>query len=99
MDLVYWSKKYYKPNPWTNFLISLGAQRYRCSACRCNFVSFRPLKKFEEPEEIEQETPAVLAPESTASEANVIDPVRATTAELAHVADEETLVENAKKTA
>jgi hypothetical protein len=37
--------QYYHP-PTTTFLkIKFGATAYRCAACRCNFASFRPLRK------------------------------------------------------
>jgi transposase-like protein len=54
LNLVYWSKKHYKPNAYKNFLISMGAQRYRCPGCRCNFVSFRPRKRTTNQDESEQ---------------------------------------------
>ncbi len=63
-DLVFWSKKYYRPNMLTNFLISLGARRYRCASCRCNFVSFRA-RLGVDPEATPQ-TPPEAAPEQAA---------------------------------
>jgi DNA-directed RNA polymerase subunit RPC12/RpoP len=44
MDLSTWSRKYYRAGMWASFLVTFGAQKYRCTACRCNFVSFRPRK-------------------------------------------------------
>lgn len=44
MELSTWSRKYYRPGMWASFLVTFGAQKYRCTACRCNFVSFRPRK-------------------------------------------------------
>jgi hypothetical protein len=44
-ELTTWSEQYYRPPTWTNFLLSLGATRYRCAACRCNFASFKPCKE------------------------------------------------------
>lgn len=44
-ELTTWSLQYYHP-PTTTFLkIKFGATPYRCAACRCNFASFRPLRK------------------------------------------------------
>lgn len=42
LDLGTWSRKYYRPGILANLVITFGAQQYRCSQCRCNFVSFRP---------------------------------------------------------
>lgn len=44
MELTTWSRKFYNPGLFANFLITFGAQKYRCSGCRCNFVSYRPRK-------------------------------------------------------
>lgn len=44
LELTTWSRRYYKVGFLKNFLIAFGAQKYRCPACRCNFVSFRPRK-------------------------------------------------------
>jgi hypothetical protein len=41
-DLGTWSRKHYKPGLLSNFLVTFGAQKYRCAQCRRNFVSFRP---------------------------------------------------------
>jgi transposase-like protein len=65
MKLVYWSKKHYRPGAFTGFLISMGAQRYRCASCRCNFVSFRPRKQYDKEEAEPQEE--VLPPEAAAA--------------------------------
>ncbi|MGC2662387.1 MAG: hypothetical protein WA324_30855 [Bryobacteraceae bacterium] len=43
-ELSTWSRKYYRAGLWASFLVTFGAQKYRCPACRCNFVSFRPRK-------------------------------------------------------
>lgn len=44
MDLGTWDLKYYAPPRSVLIKIGLGAKRFRCEACRCNFVSFRKLK-------------------------------------------------------
>ena len=44
VELSTWSRKYYRAGLWASFLVTFGAQKYRCTACRCNFVSFRPRK-------------------------------------------------------
>ena len=44
-DLTTWSEQYYRPPTWINILLSLGATRYRCAACRCNFAEFKPCKE------------------------------------------------------
>jgi DNA-directed RNA polymerase subunit RPC12/RpoP len=41
-DLGTWSRMHYKPGLFSNFLVTFGAQKYRCTQCRYNFVSFRP---------------------------------------------------------
>jgi hypothetical protein len=45
MDLNGWSVTSYKPPFWMQWLIALGASRYRCEYCRINFVSFRDRKE------------------------------------------------------
>jgi len=45
MDLGTWDLKYYEPPSGQKFRMNLGAKRFRCEACRCNFVSFRLLKE------------------------------------------------------
>ena len=40
-DLIAWPEKYYRPSFWRRLQYTLGAHRYRCAACRYNFVSFR----------------------------------------------------------
>lgn len=56
LELTTWSRRYYKVGFMKNFLVVFGAQKYRCPACRCNFVSFRPRKAIaksaEQPETI-----------------------------------------------
>jgi predicted nucleic acid-binding Zn ribbon protein len=42
MELSTWSRRFYNPGVFANLLITFGGQKYRCSGCRCNFVSFRP---------------------------------------------------------
>ena len=44
-DLTTWSEQYYRPGAWTGFMLNLGATRYRCAACRCNFASFKSCKE------------------------------------------------------
>lgn len=41
MDLSTWDPKYYRVGGWTAFQLAIGAHRWRCEACRCNFASFR----------------------------------------------------------
>ena len=45
MDLGTWDLKYYTPPGAQMAMLSMGAQRLRCEACRCNFVSFRKVKE------------------------------------------------------
>jgi DNA-directed RNA polymerase subunit RPC12/RpoP len=42
MELTPWSRRHYRLNLWGNLLSTFGARRYRCSACRYYFLSFRP---------------------------------------------------------
>jgi hypothetical protein len=42
LNLTDWPKRHYRIGWWTEILTALGAQKYRCSRCRNNFVSFRP---------------------------------------------------------
>ena len=44
-ELTTWSEQYYRPGRWTTLLLRLCATPYRCSACRCNFASFKPCKE------------------------------------------------------
>lgn len=44
-ELTYWSEQYYRAGAWSRFLLGIGANPARCDFCRCNFVSFRPVKK------------------------------------------------------
>ena len=37
-QLTTWDEKHYNPSTWTILKIRLGAKRYRCNICRCNFV-------------------------------------------------------------
>ena len=41
LNLTDWPQRHYRHSPWAEFLVSLGAQKHRCSRCRHNFVSFR----------------------------------------------------------
>ena len=43
-ELTTWNPQYYNPPRWTLVLLRVGATRFRCEACRCNFASFRPRK-------------------------------------------------------
>ena len=43
-ELTTWSLQYYNPPTSTMLKLHLGAQRYRCAACRCNFASFKPCR-------------------------------------------------------
>jgi hypothetical protein len=43
-DLTTWSLEYYHPPTSTMLKLNLGAKRYRCAACRCNFASFKPCR-------------------------------------------------------
>jgi len=45
MELSTWSRHAFRATMWQNVLVVLGAQRYRCSSCRVNFVAFRPCLK------------------------------------------------------
>ena len=42
-ELTTWSRRFYQATPWQNVQVFFGAERCRCSACRYNFVTFRPL--------------------------------------------------------
>jgi hypothetical protein len=42
VELTTWPERYYHPTIWCNLLMVFGAHRYRCTPCRCNFLSFRP---------------------------------------------------------
>jgi len=44
-ELTTWSEQYYRPTLWTTILLNIGATRYRCAACRCNFAGFKPCKE------------------------------------------------------
>ena len=44
-ELNSWPAQNYRLPFWKNLLVTFGAHRYRCKACRCRFVSFRPLEK------------------------------------------------------
>jgi len=44
-ELTSWPAKNYQLPLWKNLLVTFGATRYRCAACRHRFVSFRPIEK------------------------------------------------------
>lgn len=51
MDLSTWDPKYYRVSRWTSLRIAIGAHRWRCETCRCNFASFRSRqRKYTRPE-------------------------------------------------
>ena len=60
MELTSWQHKSYHLGLLTKLMITFGARRYRCAACRCNFVSFRP-KAVAQPAEmmVPQAEPAI----------------------------------------
>jgi transposase-like protein len=43
MELTNWPRKGYHVSLAKKLMLTFGARRYRCAACRYNFVSFRPL--------------------------------------------------------
>lgn len=45
MDLGVWDAKYYTPTMAAQIKMALGGKRFRCEACRCNFVTFRLMKE------------------------------------------------------
>jgi DNA-directed RNA polymerase subunit RPC12/RpoP len=59
-QLTTWPVNRYRLGLWEKMLIRLGAHRYRCQACRCNFLSFLP----------RYEAPANLAAAAPSAEAN-----------------------------
>jgi hypothetical protein len=44
-DLSTWDLRHYHATLWMQIRMLLGAHRWRCEVCRCNFVSFRPRKE------------------------------------------------------
>ncbi|MCS7024310.1 MAG: hypothetical protein NZV14_05880 [Bryobacteraceae bacterium] len=44
-DLTTWSEEHYVARWRTQILLSFGAKRVRCEACRFNFAAFRPVKE------------------------------------------------------
>jgi hypothetical protein len=51
MDLSTWDPKYYRVSGWSSLMVTLGANRWRCESCRCNFISYRPRqRKYVRPE-------------------------------------------------
>jgi hypothetical protein len=45
MDLSTWDPSYYRSSLWMQIRQWLGAHRWRCEACRNNFVSWRPRRE------------------------------------------------------
>ena len=66
MDLAVWSLSHYRVPPFRSFLISLGANPYRCEYCRHNFVSFRRRKERFDPKRYRQ--PAMARSEPPANQ-------------------------------
>jgi len=74
-QLTSWNETFYNPPRKVRILLTLGAKRHRCAACRCNFASFKPRKeKFEwrhqerpvvEPEANNEVRPIAAAEEQT----------------------------------
>lgn len=61
-ELTTWNEQYYNPPPGTSWKLLLGAKRYRCAACRCNFASFKPCReKFQWRHETRVEAAAAAA--------------------------------------
>lgn len=50
-QLTTWSLKFYNPPALMRMKLQLGGSPFRCAACRCNFVSFRPRKERVYPEQ------------------------------------------------
>jgi phage FluMu protein Com len=44
-DLAAWDVHHYHTTAWMHLLMFLGAHRWRCEVCRCNFLSFRPRRE------------------------------------------------------
>ena len=44
LELTIWPDKTFRQGPMRNLLLTLGAHRYRCPACRHYVLSFRPRK-------------------------------------------------------
>jgi len=44
-DLSTWDLHYYRASFGMRVWMLLGAKRWRCEACRCNFVSLRPRRE------------------------------------------------------
>ncbi|MBV9405663.1 MAG: hypothetical protein JO211_09990 [Acidobacteriaceae bacterium] len=67
-ELTSWPRRNYRLSFFKNLLSTFGAHRYRCAACRHNFLSFRPTEAAitaeSEPEfDIEPESLPEPAPE------------------------------------
>jgi hypothetical protein len=45
MDLGSWDPKHYRADWWADLQCWFGANRWRCEACRQNFVSWRPRRE------------------------------------------------------
>jgi len=58
-DLSTWERRHYHAPASMQILMLFGANRWRCEACRCNFVSFLGRKeKYVRPAERAQEQSA-----------------------------------------
>jgi hypothetical protein len=44
-DLSTWDLRHYHATLWMEIRMLVGAHRWRCEVCRCNFVSFRPRRE------------------------------------------------------
>lgn len=55
LQLTNWPRSHYRANFWNNLLMTFGAHRYRCSACRYNFLSFRPRHEVAPSGELEEQ--------------------------------------------
>jgi len=54
MDLSVWSERHYRVSGFKSFLLSLGANPYRCESCRHNFLSFRRRKERYRPRQAQE---------------------------------------------
>lgn len=66
LELGGWPTKHYRMPFWKSLLTTFGAHRYRCSACRCNFISFRPsqARKLLQAEDARMPEPVESLPET-----------------------------------
>lgn len=44
LELTTWPRKHYRLHFWSKLALTFGAHPYRCSVCRHNFLSFRPIE-------------------------------------------------------